>query len=293
MIKQLKYILEFIPLKIFHLICNLLSVSKASTFGGSLVGFIGPFLKKSKIAKHQISEVFPELSNQEVNTLVKSMWVNLGRVLGEYSHLKTLANPDNNYIDLKDPHNFIPVVCEGKKTFFFGAHIANWEILQSIMQYKCGKSFTGVYRAPNNPYSRDLLAKMRQTFETFETIPKSSKGSRELIKHMSSGKNIGLLVDQKYNQGMNIPFFGKDAMTSTGFISLCQKYNYTLVSGYVVRKEGCHFEFNMGKPIDLYNKDGSPRSEYEVMCEIHTILEDWTKQNPEQWIWIHRRWGKI
>lgn len=291
MLKNLKYIIEYIPLKVFYLICSFLPLEKASSFGARLVSFIGPFLKKSKIAKTQIRERLPHLSEEDINRHIKDMWRNLGRVLAEYPHLRTLTDPKNKYVEFHDPHGVMDALKQGQKTFFFSAHMANWDLLQSFVYMHFNESFTGIYRAPNNPYARKLLAKMRQVAPHLETIAKSSKGARDLIKHMQDGKHIGLLVDQKYNQGMAVPFLGQEAMTSTSFISLCQKYEYQLVPSHLVRIEECHFKLTLEKPIQLFNEKESKRNEYDVMCEIHGHVESWIKQNPAQWIWMHRRWG--
>lgn len=292
MLKNLRYFLEYIPLKLFSLLCSILSPEQASNLGGFIGRIIGPKLAKSRTAKKHLKFAFPDWSENQYEETVKSMWENLGRLLAEYPHLRKISNPDSGYSDVKDPNGVLEDIQNKKSTFLIGAHIANWEVLQSCIKSRASNSFSGIYREPNNPFSAGLLAKMRQTYDNLETIPKSSQGARDILKFMKQNKHIGLLVDQKYNEGTPVPFFGKDAMTGTGFIALCQKYDYQIVPGHLERLEGPRFCLTLENKINLFGKDGSPRSEYDVMVDIHARLEDWIKQHPEQWIWIHRRWPR-
>ena len=31
---------------------------------------------------------------------------------------------------------------------------------------------------------------------------------------------------------------------------------------------------------------------YQITKMISSRIEDWIKEQPEQWLWAHRRWGK-
>ena len=51
--------------------------------------------------------------------------------------------------------------------------------------------------------------------------------------------------------------------------------------------------------IKFFNKIVIPKGDLShnkrvkiVLKEINSVISDWIKNNPEQWLWIHRRWNK-
>jgi lauroyl/myristoyl acyltransferase len=68
-----------------------LPLDRASTLGGALARYIGPFLGVSKHARLNIKRAFPELSEIEIGRIITGMWDNLGRVVAEYPHLRSIT----------------------------------------------------------------------------------------------------------------------------------------------------------------------------------------------------------
>ncbi|MFX5161802.1 hypothetical protein ABTC82_20100, partial [Acinetobacter baumannii] len=64
-----------------------------------------------------------------------------------------------------------------------------------------------------NPIVGELLVKLRGA-ATGTHIPKGPDGARILLRHLTKGGHVGMLIDQKMNDGIPIPFFGRDAMTA-------------------------------------------------------------------------------
>ena len=58
---------------------------------GKLSSLIGPRLGVSKKAYNNIKNVMPEKNDKETLKIIKGMWENLGKVIGEYPHLKKLV----------------------------------------------------------------------------------------------------------------------------------------------------------------------------------------------------------
>jgi KDO2-lipid IV(A) lauroyltransferase len=101
-----------------------------------------------------------------------------------------------------------------------------------------------------------------------------------------------MLVDQKMNDGIPVPFFGRKAMTSQGIAKLALQFNYPIVPCQIIRKKGCYFKQIIYPPLSI-NKTGDDEKDcYNIMLEINQIFEKWIIQNPSQWFWFHNRWGK-
>ena len=245
---------------------GLLPPPAASALGGWLGRVIGPRLAVSRKAYRHVMTALP--GRDDYYDIIRDMWDNLGRVVAEYPHLKTIAQ---RRTDIRGTEN-IPA---NKACIFIGGHLANWEINGACMLIHQNSPLHLVYRAPNNPFIAQLLDRYRSLKGRLGTIPKSSSGARDLVNVLQAGEPIGILIDQKYNEGIAIPFFGQPAMTSPAFVKLAQKFNVPIVPVHVQRDKGCYFHITVEPPLDIKNK-----SLEDIMIEAHQIFRRLDQTKP-------------
>ena len=115
----------------------------------------------------------------------------------------------------------------GKPAVLIGGHFANWEVMSSAI---CNRPLDAqiTYRSANNPYIDRRIAKARHAYGINVLTPKGA-GTRELMRALGRGQPVALMNDQKFNQGIAVPFFGYDAMTAPGPTRLAMKYKAPLV----------------------------------------------------------------
>lgn len=278
--KKVRYFFEYIFLFLILGIARVLPAEVASNTGGWIGRTIGPRLAASRKAIKNVSLAFPNKSTQECRDIVRGMWDNLGRVIFEYPHLKTLAqnNVTLGGVELLEKYKDQPAI-------IFAAHLGNWEMGPISCYQQTGFITHSLYRAPNNPMVDRILKKARSPDGVLGTVPKSKSGTREMVKILQSDGHIGALIDQKYNEGVEAPFLGRPAMTSTAFIQLAKKFDCPLMPLKMERTQGAHFKIELMAPIDISNDNIE-----DILQECHNHLEDWIKKKPEQWLWLHRRW---
>lgn len=287
-IKKIRYALEGLFIFLFSVTFSVLTLTWASKISGWIGKTIGPRLAASRKAKRHLNHALPNLSDKEQDLIIKDMWENLAKVMSEYPHLETIAK---NNVEIIGLEKLIELRDDNKGAIFFGGHAANWEIASPTF-YQHGFEMDLVYRAPNNPYADRILNRMRNLKGKIRTYPKSTKGTRQLVKALRDGRHVGILIDQKYNEGIPVPFFGTDAMTSPAFIQLAQKFKCPLIPTQVKRIGLNNFQITIHPELELYNDDGSPKEIKPLMEEAHGFLETWVTANPSQWLWLHKRWGK-
>ncbi|NQV48759.1 MAG: lauroyl acyltransferase [Rhodospirillaceae bacterium] len=273
---------------IFFILIRLLPLGMASGFGGWLGRSLGPHLGVTERARHNLKRAFPEKSNNEIETIVRAMWDNLGRTFIEYPLRDRLRfEGQGAEVELIGVENIERLRDDGKPGIFFSGHLANWEVPQ-LGIVRNGIPLHIVYRTPNNPYVKGLFNR-RQLGEG-ELIPKGSKGARQAIKLLSEGGHLGMLVDQKMNDGIAVPFFGRDAMTAPALAQFALKYDCPVVPGKIERLSGCRFRVTYFPPLEITPSGDRHADIATITAKVNDILEEWIRERPEQWLWLHNRW---
>ena len=260
----------------------------ASALGGFVARTVGPRTGATKRARANLRRAMPELDESRVDDIVRGMWDNLGRVLAEYPHLgKFEAYVPNGRIEVVgfDPKHHPPK--PGQNYLFWSAHYGNWEIA-ALAATQAGLRTAAIYRAPNNPIVDRLILRARNVSGS-QLIPKGVTG-RRAIAAMHKGAHLCLLVDQKMNSGIPVPFFGRDAMTEKVLARLALRYDCVVIPARVERLAGARFRLTCDPPMEVRRTGDDDADALDLMTRINARLEEWIRQRPEQWFWLHRRW---
>ena len=264
----------------------LLPLDAASALCGWIARTLGPRLPPSARAKRNLDLVLPGADH---DAIIKDMWENLGRLAGEYPHSVTFMR-DPSRIELVGDHYVREMQEKNQPVIFFSGHIGNWELTYPLMA-RLGVKGSGVYRAPDNPYLNWLFDR-RTTYPDLDMIPKGSVGARRSIEALSKGRCLALFVDQKMNDGIEAPFFGQPAMTAPALASLALKFGVPVIPFRLIRLKGARFRAEYLKPIIFTPTEDRAADQLRVMTEVNAVIEGWIRENPSQWLWLHRRWPK-
>lgn len=280
--KKLRYFFEYLLLRLLTLLFFVLGVDKASAFGGWLGRMIGPRLGATRKAKRHMRLALAELSEEQINAYVLGMWDNLGRVIAEYPHLEKIMRErvETNALDIVEA-----AAANGKGIILFSGHIGNWEVAPAYVNNHFDIPVSVLYRAPNNPFADALLTRYRTLNGKLAALPKSQSGGVAALKALRRNEIMGILIDQKYNEGVSVPFFGAPAMTNPIFVKMAQKFDAPLLPFRIIRTGGAYFGMEFYPPIET-----TGREEIDVINDAHRYLESWIRENPAQWLWLHRRW---
>jgi Kdo2-lipid IVA lauroyltransferase/acyltransferase len=267
---------------------TVLPLDCASDLGGALGRLIGPRLAISSRARRNIERALPELSESEIAGVIRGMWDNLGRVAAEYPHLKNIrVFEPGGRVETHGLGHVEQAVAAGRRMIIFSGHIANWEIAAlAAVQY--GISVAQIYRAANNPKVDRMITRLRGN--AGELIPKGAVAARRAIAALRRGAHLTMLADQKMNDGIPVPFFGRLAMTAPALAALALRFDCDVLPARVERLDGAHFRLTVFPPLPL-PRSGDPHADAAaLMTQVNAILETWIRDRPEQWFWVHRRW---
>jgi Kdo2-lipid IVA lauroyltransferase/acyltransferase len=133
------------------------------------------------------------------------------------------------------------------------------------------------------------MRQLRQSLGV-EPIRKGAAGARRIIAALRQGRNLALLVDQKMNDGIAVPFFGREAMTAPAIAELALRYDCSVLPMRVDRRRGARFRFTIFPGLDFARSSDRHVDVRAVMTEVNRRLEQWIRERPGQWFWLHRRW---
>jgi Kdo2-lipid IVA lauroyltransferase/acyltransferase len=268
--------------------CGALPLDCASALGAAMGRVIGPFLPISKHARRNIKHAFPGLSESEIADVIRRMWDNLGRVAAEYPHLKKIrVFEPGGRVETHGFEHMDRAVAAGRRMIIFSGHIANWEIgMLAAVQY--GISVAQIYRAANNPLVDRMITRFRG--DAGELIPKGAVAARRAIATLRRGAHLTMLADQKMNDGIPVPFFGRPAMTAPALAALALRFDCDVLPARVERLDGAHFRLTVFPPLPLPHSGDPHADAAALMTQVNAILEEWVRDRPEQWFWVHRRW---
>ncbi len=284
--------LEALAAITFYGLFAILPVGIASAIGGFVGRNLGPLIPVTGRARRNLETAMPEITSDQRARIIRGMWDNLGRVVAEFPHTKAIAKDARlgGRVELVGLEYADALQSKEIPGIFFSGHLANWEVF-GVTATALGFDYAQVYRAPNNKIIHWLLQLVRR-LPPKKQIPKGSDGARMAIATLKAGGTIGMLVDQKMNDGIAAPFFGRDAMTPPAVAQLGLRYDCAVVPVRLERTTGCHFRMTFLPPMELVRTGDRHADALAMMTRVNELLEDWIRARPEQWFWLHRRWPK-
>lgn len=272
---------------VYHLF-RLMPLDSASAVGGWIGRTIGYRLPLTRRARRNLQRVLPHLAAGEREAILRGMWDNLGRTAGEFPHIDEFRFGPGERVEVEGAEHLHAVRDDGKPGLFFSGHLANWELM-GLGAVRHGVPVHLIYRAPNNPRLNWVYERGRSN-DGVQLIPKGAPGARTALDLLRRGAHLGMLVDQKMNDGIAVPFFGIDAWTAPALASFALKFRCPVVPVHVERVGGARFRIVVEPPLQLEETGDRSTDIRLTMTKVNAILEGWIRHRPEQWLWLHKRW---
>ena len=242
--------------------------------------------KRKQIAYANLKAAFAgEKSPKELNRIAKGVYVNMVEC---FTEIVSMTKVDEKYLDKYINIHNLERIQELSKSpegiIFISAHFGNWEFTSVASSIK-GYPMYFLGRDQKMKRLNELINLYRES--KGNTVIRKGTDVKTIIRVLHDGKIVGLAGDQ--NAGVNgqlLNVFGRLASVPIGPFRIAERTGAYILPAFIHRVKGKYHELYLEPPMKI--EKGGDLIPY--MEEYNRLLEKHISANPEQWLWMHKRW---
>ena len=244
---------------------------------------------RRKVVRDNLLHSFPEKGEKEIKTIERHFYRNLCDMFVEAP--KMLRMKPNGYkyrIAYTNPE-LVTQLYERKKNIFYAIpHSGNWEWFGKMMCDLTPHNCLAVYKRVKNPVFERLMLYLRTYGCNLEMV-ESNSVLRRLVQLRDSQNAVLMMADQTsfgHESDYWTTFLHQDTCWFTGIERIAKKLDYAVVLVSMVRKGRGRFEVTFETVCD----NPKEATDGQIMEQYVRCVERFINENPDNWLWSHRRW---
>jgi Kdo2-lipid IVA lauroyltransferase/acyltransferase len=268
---------------------------KTANLFGRIARLIGPLMREQKVGRANLSAAFPEKSSEQIESILDGVWDNLGRIGAEFAHLDHVwehdpARPDQSRIEIgpRTHELFAQLRLDGKPALIFAGHLGNWE-LPALAAVAHGLDAAILYRRPNIASADRAIQEMRAV-KMGTLIPAGRDAPIRLAEALRNGQHVAMLVDQYLTNGVEVTFFGRKTKANPMLARLLRQIECPIHGVRIIRLPDHRFRAELSEEVMPARNAAGEIDVKGTMQAVTSVMEEWIREYPEQWLWLHRRW---
>ncbi len=284
---NLEYIL-FISLSYFFRIIGLKLSRRFSSVIAFFFYYIVPIRKD--VVFDNLKHAFPEYSKDKIREIAYGSYKSFCFTLAEILYMPWLTDEQLKQIMVCENQDLIVnKFNENNGVILLSAHFGNWEYLATSVALQINKKFYVVVKPQRNPFVNNWMNKYRTKW-TNEIVP-LGVSIRNVFSVLLNKGIVAMVADQRGpKESMKLEFFGRMTSVYTGPAVLSLKTNSPIIYGISVRQKDLNYKVELFE-VDRNNLPDNQDEKIKVLSErMIKNLEEIIRKNPEQWLWMHKRW---
>jgi lauroyl/myristoyl acyltransferase len=197
-------------------------------------------------------------------------------------------------IEIKNPEYFEEALKENKGIILVSAHYGCWELLGVALKIKFNNPLSVIVQRPSSPVFDKLFYNSRKFFgiNTYYNTD-GIQGLRPLFRALENNETIGFLIDQHGESEDTFGrFFGKVVSIPSGPAVFAYRTKAPILPVFIKRLKNDKHEIVFLPHINIGNEEKNIEI-YKTSQKLYGIIEKFIKDNPDEWLWIYRRWNKL
>ncbi len=243
---------------------------------------------RKKVVQSNLSAAFPNKSKQDLKIIEKRFFHYFCDFIVESIKSLSLtakqAEKRCTFENLEEVQNTLK---SGKSVMILCGHYNNWEFYSVGLATQLKFPSTAVYQPLKNKFFDKILLKTRQRFGmkmiSVHDLPryfaeKKAEVRATVIVNDQSPTNMKSV---RWNQ-----FLGQDTAWFSGAEKLAQKHDHVVYFGCINKLKRGYYSVN----FKLITDDAKNTPEGYITDQHAKHLEERIIEQPEYWLWSHRRW---
>ena len=262
-----------------------LGLDRGAALAAALGRTLSPALRKRALANLRLA--MPELDASQHRRIVTGLADHLARNAVEYLHLADLRD-DPDRIAMTGADHLETARAAGHGAVLVTGHLGNWEAVRAACA-RLDWPPAIIYRQFNDPVIDAEAQRVMRALDA-PILHKGKRGTLGLLRHIRKGGAAMILTDQRFNGAPQLPFFGQLAKTALAPAEIAQEYGAALLPVCGIRRgRSSRFDVTIDPPLILGSGDSAA---LDAMGAVNLRLETWIRETPDQYFWLHNRWGK-
>lgn len=245
------------------------------------------------IAAVNLSIALPDLSPRGRSRIARQSFQNVAQNLLEVARLRSLKRDTIDSLVCYDPdrglNNFEAAQALGRPILYLTGHFSAWELLPAAHAIN-GHPLKFVTRPLDNPLIEMHMRKIRQSCGNVVISKKNAM--RPILEALRRGESVGILADHNTItlEGEFVDLFGLPAPTTTALALLALRTDATILPGYLTPMRKGRYWIRFLPHLPLVRTGNRDVDVLENTRRINQVLEGIVREQPESWLWGHKRW---
>lgn len=242
---------------------------------------------RKKVVYQNLKNSFPNKSTAEIHANAKDFYKHFCEVFLESVKLLTISsNQIKKRYSFKNKDLLEKFFKQKKSVIIYAAHMGNWEWMTSL-QLQTKFQMYSFYQKQSNRYFNDFMIHVRERFGNI--CVESQSGFKIMLKNAKQ-KDLTITYvvgDQSpmSNSTMHwTNFLNQDTAFLVGADRMAKKCNQQLIYPHVTQEKKGYYQIEF-KVIAM-------DSNIEPVEIYANFLQKNIKEQPELWLWSHRRWKR-
>lgn len=244
-----------------------------------------------RVGLQNLALAYPQWTPERRKQVLRKVYRNLGWLLAEFCLMGSYSRGQAAaFIEYDGLEHYLAARQRGKGVLVLTGHLGAWE-LSSFYHSLAGYPMGMVIRRLDNPLVDAFVNRVR-CLHGNRVIPKDDF-ARGLISSMRAGETVGILMDTNMTppQGVFVPFFGVPACTASGLARVALKTDAAVLPGFLIWDEVRRkYILRFGATIDMLRTGDAEADAVSNTALFTAAIEAAIRSNPDQWLWMHRRW---
>jgi Kdo2-lipid IVA lauroyltransferase/acyltransferase len=242
------------------------------------------------IALDNLRHAFPDWDEPRLLRTARAVYAHFGQVVFDILWMRGRSREVIlSVVEVQGGEHVQAAMAEGRGAIMATAHIGNWELHGVAHGWLFGPIGV-VARALDNPALDRRLCELRT--QGGNAVFYKKRALAQVLKALRGGGATAILIDQNVQEkdGIFVDFFGRPAATTTVAAALAVKTGCLLVPSHSEIRPDGGYRLIYDPPIRWKTSGDREADISRLTQELTARIEEWVRETPGQWLWIHRRW---